>query len=106
MKKLRLNLDDLKVESFATTPEANGQRGTVFGQTVYETDCGTTCSVPATECEGPNCTLGVECTGVGCTELIGCSGDTHCGNCTYPQQDTCQATCGVSCGCTTVGETD
>jgi len=31
MKKIRLNLDDLKVDSFETTPEAGGRKGTLFG---------------------------------------------------------------------------
>jgi len=32
MKKIKLNLDDLKVESFHTTPETGkGREGTVFG---------------------------------------------------------------------------
>lgn len=31
MKKLKLNLDDLKVESFATTPGSATQHGTIHG---------------------------------------------------------------------------
>jgi len=76
MKKLKLNLEDLKVESFATTPEPRGERGTVFGQTLptYGTDC---------PCD-----------------------PTHYTQCTYPQQETCQATCGVTCTATTAENTD
>jgi hypothetical protein len=32
MKKLKLDLDDLRVESFSPTPEPPERRGTVFGQ--------------------------------------------------------------------------
>lgn len=46
MKKIKLNLDDLQVESFDTTPEARPEdRGTVFGFTTGSQvicDCDTT----------------------------------------------------------------
>ena len=32
MKKLKLNIDDLKVESFETTDSSNFNRGTIYGQ--------------------------------------------------------------------------
>ncbi len=48
MKKITLNLDDLKVESFNTTPEATGRgKGAVFG---YDCGCppGCNCTCPDT----------------------------------------------------------
>lgn len=71
MEKLRLDLDDLRVESFETAVAKEGAQGTVFGQGVtdscedtdeYNTcncandsaylwaSCGTTCQCP---CEHP-----------------------------------------------------
>lgn len=42
MRKLKLNLEDLKVESFETTTESSDARGTVFGYstTGNQIDCG------------------------------------------------------------------
>src|SRR5437870_2168898 len=36
MKKLKLDLDDLRVESFSATPDSSELRGTVFGQDTSE----------------------------------------------------------------------
>ena len=47
MKKLRLDLENLKVDSFATTPEMTAAKGTVFGQ---DTD-----SCPYTNCGQYTC---------------------------------------------------
>ncbi len=69
MKKLRLNHDDLRVESFGTAPDAR-QRGTVMGRdytygefTCYE-GCSPsgqyTCHDPRTECGGYTGTCGTE----------------------------------------------
>jgi hypothetical protein len=43
MRKLKLDLEDLSVESFATTPEARHEGGTVFGQ---QCTCYTQCTCP------------------------------------------------------------
>lgn len=70
MHKLKLNLDDLAVESFATTPDARGAGGTVFGQN--------------------HCTCYTQCTCPGCPTCDpSCNGT--CG-------DTCEGTCDYTCG--------
>ena len=72
MKKLKLNLDELKIESFETLPENSQQVGTVQGQDIPWTDppictteeitCAATC--PAT-CFGHN-TCWVSCDFTSC----------------------------------------
>jgi len=49
MKKIRLDLDSLKVESFVTN-EHRGEQGTVFGM---NTICANTCNGVSDTCEGP-----------------------------------------------------
>lgn len=84
MKKLKLNLDDLRVESFATTPDPDGQHGTVFGQQLTDTcTCINTCEGCPTE-QGDTCG---EPTFMGC-----CVTGSPC------QTDTCYHTC--PCGFT------
>ena len=71
MKKIKLNLDDLKVESFHTTPETGeGREGTVFGLAG-----GDTIPAPTGQC----LTWGDTCE-IGCTNEV-----------------TCLITCGVTC---------
>jgi len=78
MKKLSLVLDALRVESFATTPEAAAVRGTI--RAASETDGNTFC--------GPSCEL-TQCLVVSC----GSSCEGTCG-------DSCHGTCiGTSCDC-------
>jgi hypothetical protein len=70
MRKLKLDLEDLSVESFATTPEARRDGGTVFGQ---------------------QCTCYTQCTCPGCPTCdASCNGT--CGG-------TCEASCNGTCGC-------
>jgi hypothetical protein len=85
MKKFKLDLDDLRVESFATTPEPTAQGGTVFG---YETTIEITCATCA-GCEtGTNATDGCN-TQCGGTEYTVCWGE--CGGATQDLQ--CSANC-------------
>lgn len=77
MKKIELNLDDLKVESFHTTPEAaEGREGTVFG--FIDDDKVRTVACLTLE---PTCPFG--CTAQTCGQPT-CVGHT-CGSC----PDTC-----------------
>ena len=129
MKKLKLNLDDLRVESFATTPDATAPPGTVFGQdtedTICNTQCGTctcgntcgnTCANSCGQCTGGGEGCGGSGLGTLCgscqswlaTDPCGCwtpsCGFTYCPNagCTqYGYGDTCDyETCyGVTCTC-------
>ena len=82
MKKLRLNLDDIKVESFATGPGYLTGRGTVFGQNKPPSTpdpnvstCGTNCASGITYNE--YCTCMANCTNVntcGTTCITNCAG--------------------------------
>ncbi len=87
MKKLELNLDDLKVESFETTPaDSRRGRGTVFGYSEF---------TEFASC-GPDCTPGDY---GGQTYDGGETCDASCadGTCQLTCAFTCMPTCGVSC---------
>ena len=98
MKKVKLNLDDLKVESFATTPDSLGGRGTVFGQDPTWATCEfqETCA-PYNTCVGftcadQTCSPGCEPSGGGtCGPVQTCFTCIGLGTCPDP-------TCGVTCG--------
>ncbi len=69
MKKLRLDLEGLAVESFDTEP-ASGDRGTVRGHAEYTVFCATP------ECTGPN---GTSCNWSACHTCAGsCESDVTC----------------------------
>jgi len=92
MGKLKLNLEDLKVESFATTPDLLALRGTVFGQDTQAPDpCPTT---PGEGCTMNNDTCNA-CSGTSCP----CPSEQTCS-----YQQTCQDTCnhGATYQCATV----
>ncbi len=79
MTKLKLRMDDLRVESFATLAGKGMPRGTVRAN-VYSEQC--------TETANPDCTLAFACETYGdCTLYGSCEGT--CGR-------TCDAGCGVS----------
>jgi len=74
MKKIRLDLEALKVESFVTSEGTPQGDGTVFG--MLPTDCEVTCNGFANTCDdGPNC--------------FGMSGPTDCCDYTNPMAVTC-----------------
>jgi hypothetical protein len=91
MKKLKLRLDDLQVDTFQTT-SAPKQKGTVFGE-----QC--TCY---TQCTCPGCpTCDASCNGT-CDASCNGTCDASCnGTC----GDTCEYTCDYSCGYTCDGQT-
>jgi hypothetical protein len=71
MKKLKLHLDDLRIDSFTTTPSER-PKGTVFGE---------------------QCTCWTQCTCPGCPTC-----DASCnGTCYASCNGTCAATCDASC---------
>ena len=85
MKKLKLNLDDLKVESFATTSEATGlPKGTVRGYdpcteqiSCDDVTCGSITCAPGPgpgTCLAPTSADSCSPTGEGCAETWGCGG--------------------------------
>jgi hypothetical protein len=47
MKKLKLELERVQVQSFPTTPESEAMHGTVFGAGITNTLCGQTCRGPS-----------------------------------------------------------
>ena len=61
MKKLKLDIDELKVESFATIKEKNKKQGTVYGNVTYTllppSNCGleNTCLTDACGCTDNTC---------------------------------------------------
>ncbi|HEU0015105.1 MAG TPA: hypothetical protein VFQ45_15555 [Longimicrobium sp.] len=94
MNKLKLRLEDLRVESFRTVDDARG-RGTVVGNaycdTVYDPACGGTYDLTCEYVE----TCGRECG----------SGYDSCNNntCHDSCPDTCKYTCRESCyGCASI----
>lgn len=110
MNKIRLDLSELKVESFVTSGGSAGAGGTVFG--MGATECDDTCNPGAFTCQGlPGCgqsndcgnwTLGdLSCTVGGGGDSLWCTqtcpgGEGTCvadtDNCTYGE-DTCQPHC-------------
>ncbi len=97
MKKLKLSLDDLEVESFETTPEITDTKGTVMGYGVngFEDTCPTECTCDTCVCPG---TGGNSCGGTcvsTCVSTCGTCGGT-CGN---TCGNTCDGTCLATCFC-------
>jgi hypothetical protein len=91
MKKMKLNLEQLAVDSFDTSAAAE-KRGTVFGE---QCTCHTNCTCPGcpTCYESCNGTCGDSCNGT-CAGQYTC--DASCDSCYYTQ-------CAQSCyGCPTV----
>ena len=87
MKKLTLKLDDLRIDSFQTTPREPG-KGTVFGE---QCTCWTNCTCPGCPTCDASCggTCDASCNGT-------CAGDTCDGCCCGPSG---VYTCDYSCDC-------
>lgn len=91
MKKISLQLDSMRVESFETTSAAAAPRGTVKGHasdsTCFERYC--TCDSANPECESVDCleTEAITC-GISCTFY--CSQTCPANTCAY----SCEGTCG------------
>jgi hypothetical protein len=96
MEKLKLDLDALTVESFATERRST-ERGTVAGQELTE-NCGNTdyCTAPTcggtcyASCDGSDCGT-YRCTEYSCYETCG-------GDCTN-WGSTCDVSCYPTCTC-------
>jgi hypothetical protein len=88
MKKTRLHLDELLVESFETTP-GEAERGTVFGE---QCTCQTACTCPGC----PTCYQTCEYTCDDSECIMTCIGDT-CGGGGYTCWDSCGYTCQGTC---------
>ena len=90
MNKLRLDLEDLSVESFDTTPAARAENGTVFGQ-----QC--TCY---TQCTCPGCpTCDASCNGTCDATCAGTCAASCNGTCNYTCGASCYGTCDYTCEC-------
>ena len=96
MKKMRLDMDELRVDTFSTTPECSNHAGTVFGQ-VEESE-GRTCNPVSAFCTNTT-NYSQTCEYVNTCNPT-CAGDTcgyaTCGECNpnYSIQLTChQVTC-------------
>jgi hypothetical protein len=74
--KLKLDLDELQVESFDTTPGEHRREGTVFGQ---------------------QCTCYTQCTCPGCPTCDASCNGTCGGTCDASCNGTCGGTCANSC---------
>lgn len=108
MKRPKLKLEDLSVESFATTPTRTpGLSGTIFGQDTYQTGpcCNTrylyfTCQEYGATCAGPD-TCYALCAGTQapCTHTCTDTSSDTCIDC--PTDDTCN--CGGGTGGTCTG---
>jgi hypothetical protein len=87
MRKLKLHLEDLRIDSFTTTP-AEKPKGTVFGE---------------------QCTCYTQCTCPGCpTCYASCNGtcDASCnGSCGASCDASCGGTCDYACEYTAAGDT-
>ena len=92
MKKLKLRLDDLQVDSFQTTM-VRKEKGTVFGE---QCTCRTQCTCPGCPTCDASCngTCGASCNGTCDASCYGTCGDT----CDCVSNDTCYDTCAGSCG--------
>jgi hypothetical protein len=91
MNKLRLQLEDLRIDSFQTTP-AEKPKGTVFGE---QCTCYTQCTCPGCPTCDASCngTCNASCNGT-CDASCGCGTYDACG--TWDAScggNTCDATC-------------
>lgn len=61
MAKLKLNLDDLKIESFETTFDASDADGTIYGQSVFTFQTNGGCGgCTSNQCGGTSSSCGTE----------------------------------------------
>ena len=100
MRKLRLQLEDLRIESFTTT-SSQKEKGTVFGE---QCTCQTACSCPGCPTCDASCngTCGGTCAGTceaSCNGTCDYSCDT-CGGSCGGAGDSCYQTCALYSGCT------
>ncbi len=94
MKKLKLQLEDLRIDSFQTTP-AEKPKGTVFGE---QCTCYTQCTCPGCPTCDASCngTCDASCNGTCGASCNGTCGETYdtCGQSCY--YGSCEPTCDVT----------
>jgi hypothetical protein len=74
MKKLRLHLEDLRIDSFQTT-SAEKPKGTVFGE---QCTCYTNCTCPGCPTCDASCNGTCDCSGATCDASCNGTCDTYC----------------------------
>jgi hypothetical protein len=90
MHKLKLRLEDLRIDSFTTT-QVRKEKGTVYGE---QCTCHTQCTCPGC----PTCYA--SCNGSCDASCNGTCGGASCGySCDYSCGGTCDATCGGGSTC-------
>ncbi len=94
MKKLKLNLDEIKVESFETNSEKYGQ-GTVLGQVVGPNLPDSACCDSNDSCGGGTGTNVPKCSDVFCTRGEHCPSGQGWPSCYATGCGTCQTDCGT-----------
>ena len=96
MRKLRLQLEDLRIDSFTTT-SSQKEKGTVFGE---QCTCQTACSCPGCPTCDASCngTCGGTCD-ASCNGTCDWSCETCGASCGGPG-DSCYQTCALYSGCT------
>ena len=88
MKKFKLQLDDLLIDSFSTTP-VRKEKGTVYGE---QCTCRTACSCPG--CPTCDASCNGSCGGASCYGTC----DASCyGTCDASCNGTCDASCNGTC---------
>jgi hypothetical protein len=92
MGKIKLKLDDLKLESFMTSEQSN-EKGTINGQGTFVTIVTCTNGCPITVCNVWTC--GTDCQSNWPSMCASCNGT--CNTC----PDTCWNTCGTDPACNT-----
>jgi hypothetical protein len=93
MAKLKLQLEDLRIDSFDTTPTQK-PKGTVFGE---QCTCYTNCTCPG--CPTCDASCNGTCDASACNGTCDASCNGTCGaSCDFTCAWTCDYTCGDSCG--------
>jgi hypothetical protein len=98
--KLKLQLEDLRIDSFTTTP-VEKVKGTVFGE---QCTCYTNCTCPG--CPTCDASCNGTCGGTCAASCNGTCDATACGTCGYSCEScgqtcdgSCYATCNLYSGC-------
>ncbi|HEX2205649.1 MAG TPA: hypothetical protein VHG91_20220 [Longimicrobium sp.] len=104
MKKLRLEVEHLSVQTFHVTPGRAGERGTVWGAISYPAPA--TCV--NTDCDQNTCgTCNNTCPDSCYQSCVGTCGNSCLGTCVEPTCASCAVTCGegtcISCEATCPG---
>jgi hypothetical protein len=98
MKKVRLELDALSVESFDTVARDGAADGTVFGQATYQAYCSYGYTCPETECADDCGTYATDCGSCATCEGT-CAATCDDPSCCPTQCGTCDPYCCCTCSC-------